>query len=126
MALGETLTDLRSGDRVRVLGWIDETDTQLDAVATVSDFEYRPATDDAEVSAPGSVSVTLEAVGGCTADFDDVLPDAVATDEYLELFAIERVDETWDAVEIWIRDPSTGSFETVGTAQHLAQVNDRG
>ena len=119
MAVGARLCELERGDRVRVLGWVEEAGVQLDVVAHVAAVDRRPVGE--APGATGSVGVSLAAMDGPTKGFDEALPDSIAADGRLELFAIETADG-WDAAEVWLRGPESGDFETIGDVQHVQRV----
>jgi len=121
MALGAPLGELHEGDRVRVLGWLDEAAFTLDAVARVSSVTRHDPADDSPVDRR-TVTVSLEPVGGVTAGFDEVLPAGIETAGQLALHDTGAPGEDGTEVVIWRCDPETGSFEPVGHLQHLAVV----
>lgn len=118
MALGDQLCALERGDRVRVLGWFDAADLALDLVARVTAVERRRA---GEAATSGSVGVSLASAEGASTGIADALPDGVATTDGLELYALEDADG-WQPPEVWVRDPESGDFETVGSVQHVERV----
>jgi len=118
MALGEQLCALDRGDRVRVLGWFDAAEVALDLVARVTAVERRRA---GEASESGSVGVSLASAEGASTAIADALPEGLETTGGLELYALEAADG-WRPPEVWLRDPESGDFETVGSVQHVQRV----